>query len=390
LRIGMLALDPDGHPQVSALCAALLRAGHEVVAYHPKDDSEPPAGVRAESIPVDTVDPIDPGAAAGRFADAATFGAELAAHLAAAPPDLLHAHDVPAGVAARAAIEGNPMPVVQTLPRAGMRDHSQARLGSSLQYLDAQRAVARDATALLALSAAQGAWLVSQLKKRRDAVTVVPYGVDFGVFCPSGPAFGRTPRARVLAVGGERLTSQGFGTLVRAMGAVPDAELLICAGPDDGGSDAAVLREYAARARVADRFRLTGALDPAGRAAAYRSADVVACTPTWTAFGQYALEAMACGRPVVATATGGLPDVVVDGATGMLVPPDRPRRLAAALRKLVGEPFWRDAYGTAGLDRAQARYSWDQVGADTLAVYEHALGSRGLDTAPADPDGISE
>jgi D-inositol-3-phosphate glycosyltransferase len=381
LRIGMLALEPDGHPRVSALCAALTRAGHEVVAYHPKDDSEPPAGVPTEVIPVETG-----GAAGERFADASAFGAELAAHLAAAPPDLLHAHDVPAGIAARAAIEANPTPVVQTLPRAGMRPVGPARPRADAQYQDAQRAVARDATALIAVSAAQGAWLVSQMKKRRDAVTVVPYGVDFETFRPSGPALGRTPRARVLAVGGDRLTNQGFGTLVRSMGGVPDAELLICAGPEDGGPDAAVLHEYAARVGVTDRFRLTGALGPAERAAAYRSADVVACTPTWTAFGQYALEAMACGRPVVATATGGLPDIVVDGATGTLVPPDKPRRLAAALRKLVSEPFWRDAYGTAGLDRAQARYSWDQVGADTLAVYEQAVGPR----APADPNGTPE
>jgi D-inositol-3-phosphate glycosyltransferase len=375
LRIGMLALDPDGHPHVSALSAALVRAGHEVVAYLPKDDTEPPAGVRAERIPVDLGEVADDHR---YFSSSVAFGAELAHHLAAAPPDLLHAHDVRSGLAARAAIEANPVPVVQSLPSAGAR-HCHPPQRPDPVYLDAQRAVARDATALIALSKAQAALMVGGLKKRRDAVTVVPHGVDFEVFSAAGPALQRSPRPRVVAVGGTCLGQQGFGVVVRSMAAVPDAELLICAGPaqDEAQPDAQAtsLHELAAKAGAADRFRLVSALAPAERAAAYRSADVVACMPIWAPFGQYALEAMACGRPVVATAAGGLPDIVVDGATGTLVPPDKPRRLAAALRKLVGEPFWRDAYGSAGLDRAQARYSWDQVGADTLAVYEQALGS---------------
>jgi D-inositol-3-phosphate glycosyltransferase len=376
LRIGMLVLDPEGNPQVSALGAALAGAGHEVVAYLPKDDDiEPPDGVRIEWIPVDLDEVTDD---ERHFPSAVAFGTELAGHLAAAPPDLLHAHDVRSGLAAHAAIEGNPIPVVQSLPYAGAR-HPRATDRRDPVYLDAQRAIAGDATALIALSKAQAALMVGGLKKRRDAVTVVPHGVDFDLFHPTGPALARSPRPRVLGVGGAYLAQQGFGVLVRSMAAVPDAELLICAGPaqDEGQPDAqaASLRELAAKVGAADRFRLIGTLTPTERAAAYRSADVVACTPLWTPFGQYALEAMACGRPVVATAAGGLPDIVVDGATGTLVPPDKPRRLAAALRKLVGEPFWRDAYGTAGLDRAQARYSWDQVAADTLAVYEQALGS---------------
>ena len=83
---------------------------------------------------------------------------------------------------------------------------------------------------------------------------------------------------------------------------------------------------------------------------------------------------MACGVPVVASAVGGILDTVVDGATGTLVPPRRPDRLAAAMRKLLAEPFWREAYGTAGVDRARSRYSWNRIAAGTVAAYEQVLG----------------
>ena len=76
----------------------------------------------------------------------------------------------------------------------------------------------------------------------------------------------------------------------------------------------------------------------------------------------------------------------MDGVTGILVPPQRPDRLAAAIRKLLAEPFWREAFGTAGVDRARSRYSWDRIAAGTVEVYERALevaGVAGAELAPA-------
>ena len=92
---------------------------------------------------------------------------------------------------------------------------------------------------------------------------------------------------------------------------------------------------------------------------------------------------MAGGVPVVAAAVGGIIDTVVDGSTGMLVPPRRPDALARALRKLLAEPFWREAYGTAGVDRARSRYSWERIASDTAAVYDQVLGRLGA--AAGDP-----
>ena len=116
-----------------------------------------------------------------------------------------------------------------------------------------------------------------------------------------------------------------------------------------------------------------GAVPRAEMPALLRSADLVACAPWYEPFGIVPLEAMACGVPIVATAVGGIVDTVVDGATGILVPPQRPDKLAAAMRELLAEPFWREAYGTAGVDRARSRYTWDRVATDTLAVYGRVL-----------------
>jgi glycosyltransferase involved in cell wall biosynthesis len=79
---------------------------------------------------------------------------------------------------------------------------------------------------------------------------------------------------------------------------------------------------------------------------------------------------MACGRPVVASAVGGLTDTVVDGATGLLVPPRDPRRLASVVRDLLASPRLRTRLGRAGLARARAHYTWQQVAARTETVYE--------------------
>jgi glycosyltransferase involved in cell wall biosynthesis len=108
----------------------------------------------------------------------------------------------------------------------------------------------------------------------------------------------------------------------------------------------------------------------------YRCADVVAAVPWYEPFGLTPLEAMACGRPVVATAVGGLLDTVVDGVTGDLVPPRDPRALGHALRRLLDDDMRRYAYASAALDRARTRYSWQRTAEQLEAVYDTAVGAR--------------
>src|SRR3954465_2287972 len=85
---------------------------------------------------------------------------------------------------------------------------------------------------------------------------------------------------------------------------------------------------------------------------------------------------MACGRPVVATAVGGLVDTVVDGGTGVLVPPRDPVALGEAVAGLLADDERRVGYGAAGVRRARTRYRWSRVVADTDAVYRSVLAAR--------------
>jgi glycosyltransferase involved in cell wall biosynthesis len=81
---------------------------------------------------------------------------------------------------------------------------------------------------------------------------------------------------------------------------------------------------------------------------------------------------MACGTPVIAPPVGGHVDAVVDGTTGILIPPDRPALLAQRIRQLLAHPMMLEAYGVAAADRARSRYSWDRIAGETLAVYDRA------------------
>ena len=107
----------------------------------------------------------------------------------------------------------------------------------------------------------------------------------------------------------------------------------------------------------------------------YARAAVVACPSRREGFGVACLEAMAHGRPVVATAVGGLRDLVIDGETGLVVPPRDPGALRSALERLLGDPVLRRRLGAAGRERARERFSWAAVTDATIAAYAEAVGT---------------
>jgi D-inositol-3-phosphate glycosyltransferase len=89
-----------------------------------------------------------------------------------------------------------------------------------------------------------------------------------------------------------------------------------------------------------------------------------------------ALQAMACGVPVVASAVGALRDTVVHEVTGYLAARPDPRELASAVNALLRDSFLRRSLGAAGRDRTVARYTWDRIAADTVRLYEKSISTR--------------
>lgn len=105
----------------------------------------------------------------------------------------------------------------------------------------------------------------------------------------------------------------------------------------------------------------------------YSHAQVFVCPSVYEPFGLINLEAMACETAVVASAVGGIVEVVQDGKTGLLVPPARPDELASALKRLLRDPAEARAMGVAGRQRVEARFSWASVAERTQAVYQDAI-----------------
>jgi glycogen synthase len=104
----------------------------------------------------------------------------------------------------------------------------------------------------------------------------------------------------------------------------------------------------------------------------YSHAEVFVCPSVYEPFGLINLEAMACETPVVASAVGGILEVVEDGRTGVLVPPGRPDALAAALRGVLDDPERARSMGRAGRRRVEERFSWTRVAEQTEQVYQDA------------------
>jgi D-inositol-3-phosphate glycosyltransferase len=197
--------------------------------------------------------------------------------------------------------------------------------------------------------------------------------VDLDLFRPEGPAEDRPDGLYRVVVVSRLVERKGVGNVISALAGVPDTELIVAGGPDASGlrrdPEARRFLALAHSLGVEDRVHLRGRAEREVLPGLLRSADAVVCVPWYEPFGIVPLEAMACGVPVVVSAVGGLVDSVVDGVTGVHVPPRRPDRLAEALRDLLSEPDRRAALGAAGLQRARSRYGWDRVAAATLEAY---------------------
>jgi glycosyltransferase involved in cell wall biosynthesis len=379
-------LAPPGAPDaggqnvyVAALATELARRGLDVVVHTRRDDPRLPRRVRlAPRVAVKHVD-AGPPAHVPRdellpLMDA--FAAGLAHEWSREPPDVVHANYWMSGLAALAAGRSLGLPVVQTFHALGAvkRRHLGSLDPSPPERIAAERRLASEVDAVAATSAAE----VEELRglgatPRR--IAVVPCGVDTALFTPSGPTEARGTRPRLVALG-RLVDRKGIEDAVRALRLLSEVELVVAGG--SGGRhdpEATALRAFVRRERVAAQVDFRGPIAHERVPALLRSADAVVCVPWYEPFGMVALESAACGTPVVATAVGGLRETVVDGATGLLVPPRAPDRLAAAVRTLLSDEELRARMGRAAAARASL-YAWERVAAATVELYRAVVPSR--------------
>lgn len=361
--------DGDGrHVHVAGLAAALGELGADVTVYTRRDDAAVPALVHAAPrVVVEHVDagPPAPVPEGDLFPFMGMFAGQLRRRWAHERPDVVHAHGWPAGKASLAAGWPLAVPVAQTFHALGavQRRHLGGTQPSPPEREEVERAVLRRCDHVFAACSGE---LFELLRLGGDArrISIVPGGVDLSAFRPDGPAEPRRPGLRRLLMVGGLVEHRGVDDAVAALAHIPDAELVVAGGP--ARVDLAAQAEAAG---VADRVHFRGCDGRADLPALYRSADAVVCVPWYEPFGIAALEAMACGVPVIASAVGGLVDAVVDGVTGVHVPPRSPGAVAQAAQVLLADEGRRLALGRAGAHRAAARYGWRRAAASTLATY---------------------
>jgi glycosyltransferase involved in cell wall biosynthesis len=136
------------------------------------------------------------------------------------------------------------------------------------------------------------------------------------------------------------------------------------------------LQRLAAELGVLDRVRFIGKRQPNELRYYYSAGDIVVTTPWYEPFGLTPLEAMACGRPIIGSAVGGIKFTIQDGKTGYLVPPRNPAALATRLRELLSQPQLCEEMGVAARKRVEHEFTWSIVAMRTAALYETILAER--------------
>lgn len=289
----------------------------------------------------------------------------------AEPADVYHAHHF--GVAAYHLTAAGARPFVFTSHNPFLVSDfpvPESRLERALQRL-----VLRRADAVVALSHREAELLSRAFDVEPDRFVVVPNGLDLELYEPPvGERAGGPPRLLCVA---QLVDYKGHRYLLEALARLPDARLTLVAHRFD------LRGELEARARelgVAERVEIEGPLGTEELAERYRTCDVYAQPSLAECFPVTVLEAMACGRPVVATDVGGVAEEV--GEAGIVVPSGDVAALAGAIERLLGDEDERRARGEAAARLARERYDGRLVAQRHVELYEGLVHRRRAPSLP--------
>ncbi|HEY2552174.1 MAG TPA: glycogen synthase [Streptosporangiaceae bacterium] len=309
-----------------------------------------------------------------------TLSADLSMTAAVAAADIVHSHTWYANLAGHLAALLYGVPHVLTAHSLEpLRPWKAEQLGGGYQVSSwCERTAIESAAAVIAVSDGMRADILAAYPAVPPGrVLVIRNGIDTSQYAPDPgtgvlASYGIEPdRPSVVFVG--RITRQkGLPVLLRAAERLdPAVQLVLCAGQPDTPELAAEVTALAAhlQATRSGVTWLSGMLAREEVIQILSHATVFACPSLYEPLGIVNLEAMACGAAVVASRVGGIPEVVADGQTGILVPPDDPAALAGALNALASDQDRAAAMGRRGRERAVAEFSWASVAAQTAGLY---------------------
>ncbi len=264
--------------------------------------------------------------------------------------------------------------------------------------------VIRQADRIIAQCPSERSELVDDYSADPTKVAIIPSAVNTRIFTPVDSAearqhIGLSPEEKVIVYVGRMLPRKDIRNIVRALALLLQSSiatkntpassitLLVVGGetrePDPSATpEIAELQKLAAQLGIAEHVRFIGKRQPDELRYYYSAGDVVVTTPWYEPFGLTPLEAMACGRPVIGSAVGGITSTVVNGETGFLVPPRDPEALADRLQQLLNQPELCRRMGLLARKRVKREFTWSIVAMRTGALYETLMAERMHETLP--------
>lgn len=205
-------------------------------------------------------------------------------------------------------------------------------------------------------------------------IKVIPFGVDVAQFTPPERPVSASQEKVVFGVAKYLQPVYGLDVLLKAFAQLdqlkPGQALLRIAGD---GPELARLQALAERLGIAEWIEWLGAMPNAEIAQFYQNLDVVVVPSRQESFGVTAVEGSACARPIIASRVGGLPEVVIDGETGIMVEPENVGELVQAMKELVERPEERARMGQAGREFVLRNYAWEENVTEMERVYREML-----------------
>ncbi|KQP55804.1 glycosyltransferase [Agreia sp. Leaf283] len=309
----------------------------------------------------------------GEFSDALS---------ALGPYDVFHSHHWFSGMAALPVARTRGIPHVQSFHSIAADDStplSDGERAESPGRMAGESWLARESDALIAISEAEAHTIETRLGGSPGRITVVSPGVDSELFAPAAPALGSHESRRPYAVVAARLQPlKGLDLAIEAIAAVPESirPELVISGDASADFDGYIdeLSQLAGRRGIADSVHFIGPQSRQALAELLRSARVVLIPSHSETYGLVALEAAASRVPVVAAASGGLREAVVDGVTGLVLDSRDPAVWADAIARLLSHGEEADELSSRARERAET-LSWARSADALLGVYTGLVSS---------------
>jgi len=307
--------------------------------------------------------------------------------------DLIHAHYWLSGVAARSLREVWGVPFVQMFHTLGHMKNRVAQRPAEMESdlrLHAETELMREADRIIAATLAERTQLQWLYRADVSCVEVIPPGVDLNLFYPrpsieAKARIGVKPNDKLLLFVGRIEPLKGVETLLRAMAILHRKGLPgyhhLCLSIIGGDAEESPslknvemqrLKHLRAELGIADLVTFLGAQDQDALPNYYAAAEAVVMPSHYESFGMVALEAMACGTPVIASEVGGLAFLVRDGQTGFHVPDRDPEALANRICEVLTDPALRSRLGEQAALYARS-YAWPLVAEKIIGVYGSVL-----------------